>query len=606
MRTEKFGSFHRRTIVYFIIVGTFALFGFRLFQMQIVQHKLYDKKSARNSIKAIEQPPLRGIFYDRNMNVVVNNIPAYTLRITPAFYDKKLNHILETVLGVDSGYIHKILYENRYYSKYLPVRIKRGIDFKTVSWLEENSEHLPGVDYVVEMQRGYPAGIRGSHLFGYTKEISPRLLKKDKDNFYKPGDYIGYSGIEKAYEKYLRGKKGYKYVLVDSRRRELGSYKNGDDDIPSVKGNDLVLTIDEKLQKVAEEQLKGKRGAVVAIEPKTGEILALASAPDYDLSKFSYITSSKYLRSLYNDPNKPFFDRATMSAKPPGSTWKIMEAVAALDMGVITPQTTFLCKGGGTFYGRFFHCDGVHGNINVIHAIEKSCNTFFYNLIYKIGMDKWHQYANRFGFGKDTHIDVGDEVPGFVPDSKYYEKRYGSNWPRSIMASLGIGQGEVSVTPIQLAQYAAIIADDGVTYTPHVVRGYLKNGTKELVPFKHKKIDVGIRKSIFDIVKKGMYLVVNGQGTARAIKLKNIVIAGKTGTAQNPHGKDHALFICFAPFKNPKIAIAVVIENVGFGATYAAPIAQKLVETYLGNDSTKQEENVPDLKEKILGAGFAN
>ncbi|MEJ2618585.1 MAG: penicillin-binding transpeptidase domain-containing protein, partial [Ignavibacteriaceae bacterium] len=334
------------------------------------------------------------------------------------------------------------------------------------------------------------------------------------------------------------------------------------------------LSIDADVQRVAEEELKGKRGAVVAIEPKTGEVLALASAPDYDLNEFSYVTSKEYLQKLYNDPDKPFFNRATMSTKPPGSTFKILASIAALDLGVIDTATTFFCPGYFT-YGRVFKCDGVHGRLNVEHAIEKSCNVFFYNLIYKIGIDRWAEYARRFGFTRETGIDIGEEVSGFVPDSKYYEKIYGPKWPRSIMASLGIGQGEVNVTPIQLAQFAALVANDGHSYTPHIVKGYLENGTRKFVPFKFKAINVGINKKIFDIVKYGMYLVVNGAGTAAASRSKEIKFAGKTGTAQNPHGKDHALFIAFAPYKNPKIALSVVIENVGFGATYAAPIAKK-------------------------------
>ncbi len=575
--------------------------------MQIVNHEEYDEKSASNSIKAIEQVPLRGVFLDRNGEIVVSNLPAYTLRITPADYNTKLNKILENVLDVDSGYINKILFNNRTYSKYIPIRIKRGIDFKTVSWLEENSEFLPGVDYVVEMQRGYPAGIMGSHMFGYTKEISPDQLQKDND-YYDPGDYVGSNGLEKTYEKYLRGEKGYNYILVDSRRKEIGRFKNGSADLPSIKGNDLVLSIDADVQKAGEEAFKGMRGAFVAIEPKTGEVLALGSFPDYDLNRFSYVTSREYLNNLYSDKEKPLFNRATMSVKPPGSTFKIMEAIAALDLGLITTSTTFYCGGGFTF-GRFFKCHGVHGNINVVHAIEKSCNTFFYNLIYKIGLDNWYDYASRFGFAKRTGIDIGDEAKGFIPDSKYYEKIYGPNWPRSIMASLGIGQGEVSVTPVQLAQYTALIANNGVTYAPHLVKGYLDNKTKDFIPFKFKKIDLGIDKKVFDIVKEGMFLVVNGAGTATHIKMDNIKIAGKTGTAQNPHGKDHALFIAFAPFDNPQIAVAVIVENVGFGATYAAPIAKKMIEAFLLKDKTKQDEMKKyeqKLHQNIIGASFEN
>ena len=605
MRAEGFASVQRKSVLYFIISAMFGLLAFRLFQMQIIQQRTYNTQSANNSIKAIEQSPLRGVLYDRNMNVVVSNIPAYTLRIIPSEYDRKLNHLLETVIGVDSGYINKILYNNRMYSKYLPVRIKRGIDFKVVSWLEENSENLPGVDYVVEMQRGYPAGIRGSQMFGYTKEITPQLLEKNKD-YYKPGDVIGYNGIEKTYEKLLRGEKGYDYILVDSRRREISKFNEGKNDVPSIKGDDLVLSIDSDVQRVAEEELKGKRGAVVAIDPKTGEVLALASSPDYDLNQFSYVTTKDYLTKLYNDPDKPLFNRATMSAKPPGSTIKPCEAIAALDLGVITTSTTFFCNGTFT-YGRVFKCDAVHGSLNVVHAIEKSCNVFFYNLIYKIGMDNWVKYLHKFGFGKPTGIDIDEESAGFVPDSKYYEKLYGPRWPRSIMASLGIGQGELSITPIQLAKYAALIANDGVTYTPHIVKGYLEAGTKKMVPLKFKKIDIHIDKEIFDIVKEGMFLVVNGAGTARGIKSDQIQIAGKTGTAQNPHGKDHALFIGFAPYKNPKIAFAVVIENVGFGATYAAPIAKKIVEAYLLKDKKENAPKIiPEITQKYSGASIEN
>ena len=323
MKSENFASIKRKTIVYSIIVGSFLVFIFRLFQMQIIQHHTYEVKSADNSIKSIEQIPLRGVFFDRNGEVVVSNIPAYTLRITPAYYDTELNKLLESVLNVKPGYIKKILDNNKVYSRYVPIRIKRGVDFKVISWYEENSENLPGVDYIVEMQRGYPAGIMGSHMFGYTKEVAPQQLKKD--DYYKPGDYVGYNGIEKQYETYLRGEKGYNYILVDSKRKEIGKYKNGTDDVNSIKGEDLVLSIDADVQRVAEEELKGKRGAAVAIEPQTGEVLALVSAPDYDLNEFSYVTTKEFLQKLYDDPDKPFFNRATMSIKPPGSTFKISE-----------------------------------------------------------------------------------------------------------------------------------------------------------------------------------------------------------------------------------------------------------------------------------------
>jgi len=585
----SFASVNRKAILFGALTIVALIFSVRLFQMQIINQKMYDEKSAGNSIKAIEQIPFRGVFYDRNLNLLVDNIPAYTLQITPADYDTNLNKILDAVLDFDEGTISNILKKNRIYSKYVPIRIKRGIDFKVVSWLEENSNYLSGVDYIVEMQRGYPFGVMGSHLFGYSKEISPKQYQQEKD-YYRPGDYVGHTGIEKAYELELRGKKGFKYVLVDSKRKEIGRYKNGSVDRESIKGRDLVLSIDGYAQKTAEEEMKGKRGAVVAIEPATGEILALVSSPEFDLNQFSYVTTKEFLDKIYNDPNNPLFNRATMSLKPPGSTFKILAAIAALDMGVINANTTIYCGGGFTF-GRFFKCHGSHGSINVTHAIEKSCNTFFYNLIYKIGLNNLKSYALEFGFSNKTGIDIGEESAGLITDESYYEKIYGKNWPRSIMASLGIGQGEISVTPLQLAYFTAITANNGISYKPHVVKGYLDNNTREIINYNFPVTKTSVKKEVFDIVKEGMFLVVNGHGTATHIRSDEFKIAGKTGTAQNPHGKDHALFIGFAPYENPKIAIAVVVENVGYGGTHAAPIAKRVIESYLTKGKSRNQQN---------------
>ena len=592
MISERFASIQRKSILSVAILFFAIGIGFRLFQMQILNQNLYESKSADNSIKLIEQNPLRGVFYDRNHKLLVNNMPAYTLRITPLDYDTKLNNIIEKVLDLDSGYVDDILFQNRGNSKYQPIKIKRGVGFSAISWLEENAQHLPGVDYIIEMHRGYPAGVNGSHIFGYTKEITRRQLEQNKD-VYKSGDVIGYNGIEETYDQELRGKKGKRFILVDSRQKEIGSYNDGSDDILPVKGDDVVLTIEENTQKAAEEEFKNRRGALVAIDPGTGEILAFVSSPQYDLDQFSYITSADFLNKLYNDPDKPMFNRATMSIQSPGSTFKMLAAIAALDLGVITPSSTFYC-GGGVNYGRFFKCHGVHGNINVVQAIEKSCNSFFYQLIFKIGLDRWAEYCRRFGFDSKTNIDLGEESPGLIPDTKYYVKAFGPNWPKSIMLSLSIGQGEVSVSPLQLAQYTALIANNGKTFTPHLVHSYINSTGEEIRP-KVKAIDVGIDKNVFDIVKKGMYLVVNGSGTATNIRSDEYVISGKTGTAQNPHGDDHSWFVAFAPFDHPQIVVSVIVENVGFGSTYAAPIAKRIIETYLNS----LKDKTPDDKKTI-------
>ena len=581
MKTENFGSLKRKSIVYSVIIATMVILTGRLFQMQILNRVEYDMKATDNSIKSIELQPLRGVFYDRNYKVLVSNVPAYTIRITPAFYDTSLNKILEAVIGTEPGFVKNLLQKNKIYSRYLPVKVRRGVEFKVIAWYEENSDHLPGVDYIIEMQRFYPEGVMASHTFGYTKEISPEQLAREKD-LYKLGDYVGHTGIEKTYERLLSGKKGYKYVLVDSRQRQISRYLDGKDDVAPIKGNDLVLGIEASAQRVAEEEFIGKRGGLAAIDPSSGEIIAMVSAPDYDLNRFSYFTSKSFLDSIYSNPYTPLFNRATMSVHPPGSTFKMLSAIAALDMGVITTSTTITCGGGFTF-GRFFKCMHNHGTINVVTAIEKSCNSFFYRLIYKIGMDKWKEYSTKFGFGKMVGIDLTEEVAGLIPDENYYIKRYGDNWPKSIMASLGVGQGEVSVTPLQLALYGALIANNGKTKTPHIVRGYLDDDTEELVPLEYKEINTGVSQEALDVVKRAMYLVVNGAGTARHIKLPDVDICGKTGTAQNPHGKDHAWFVGFAPYENPKIAIAVLVENIGFGGTHAAPIAQKVIQTYMNS-----------------------
>jgi len=594
LKSETFASLQRRTIIYLAILISVAVIGFRLFEMQILNSESYELKSSDNSIKQVVVSPLRGIFYDRNMEVLVSNSPAYTLRIIPSDYDKNLNNILEKVIDADSGFISRVLEKNKHFSKYLPVKIKKGIDFHVVAWIEENSDNLPGVDYIIEMHRNYPAGVSGSHMFGYIKEISAKQLELEKE-YYKQGDNVGSNGIEKTYEKHLRGTKGKRFILVDSKRKNIGSYKNGADDDPSIKGYDLVLTIDADVQKIAEEEFEGKRGALVAIEPSTGEILALVSAPDYDLNQFSYLTSKDFLSKLYNDPEKPLFNRATMSVKPPGSTFKMLEAITALDLGLITPSTTFFC-GGGFTYGRFFKCHGIHGRVNVIKAIEKSCNTFFYQLIYKIGLERWKQYAEMFGFANKTNIDIGEETKGLIPDEKYYERIYGEKWPRSIMASLGIGQGEVSVSTIQLALYTSLLANNGKSFEPHFVKGYFDERVNALVRYKFKKKTVDIEEKHFDLVKEGMFKVVNGEGTATHIRSEDFEICGKTGTAQNPHGEDHALFVGFAPYDNPQIAFAIVVENVGFGGTHAAPIAKKIVEAYLN----KLKRNKSRLDESIM------
>ena len=579
-----FGTNFRKQIFQFLIVGFTLLLVLQLFRMQIVEQKFYAEKSDRNSIKRIVKHAPRGILYDRNFNILISNRPSYTLEITPDKYDKRNDKIIEDVIGVDSGYIQKVLGKKLSYSRFLPRKIKGDLNFQTISWLDEQSQFLPGVSYIIDLQRDYSFGINGSHFFGYTKEVSPQFYKKNK-GIYSIDDNVGVKGLEKTYEKYLRGVKGYDYIIVDSKRKTVGKYLNGKADKKPIKGDDLVLSLDVKAQLVARNELKNKKGAVVALDPKTGEILAFVSSPQYNLSTFSNIISNKEWEKLINDPNKPLFNRATMSIYPPGSTIKMIAAIAALEEGTVNKNWSVFCRGGYQLGNRFFRCDHYHGKTALTKAIEASCNTYFYTLILKLGLAKWHKYAALFGFGSKTGIDIPEETEGLLPDKKYLDKRYGKNkWSRGLLLNLVIGQGEMGVTPLQLAHYAALLANNGVTKKPHFVKGYVDKYTQQFVPFKYDNEVINISDKTLKIVKKAMFLVVNGkEGTARNISNSPYKIAGKTGTSQNPFGKNHSVFIAYAPADNPKIAIAVLIENIGYGSTYAAPIARDVIDAYLND-----------------------
>ncbi|MFA7228611.1 MAG: penicillin-binding protein 2 [Melioribacteraceae bacterium] len=588
MNDNYFGSFFRRRIVFVLIIGFFTLCVGQLFNMQILQQPVYSEKSDENSVKPIYQLAPRGILFDRNHQVLVGNKPSFTLRITPSNYDKKLSPFIEAILGANPGYINRILKINESYSKFIPRKIAKDVSFKVIAWYEENSSKLPGVDYVMETQRDYSFGISGSHMFGYTKEIPMSTYQKRKSE-YDIGDEIGFNGIEKTYEDYLRGEKGIKYMLVDSRQKTIGRYMNGGEDQPAVKGDDLVLTIDKDAQRVAEEAFKDKRGAVVALEPSTGEVIAFLSAPQYNLEDFAKVTSNEVWRELNTNPDKPMFNRASMSTFAPGSTFKMISAIAGLEEGIIDTNTTIVCRGGYQFGDRFFKCLHVHGTVDVEASIEKSCNTFYYSLVNKLGLDIWSKYAKKFGFGSKTRIDIPEESSGIVPTRDYYNRVYGKNgWTKGFVISLGIGQGELNVTPLQLAQYTALFANSGKSAHPHFLKSFFDPKTNERYEVKPQYYDIGISKQSFDIVRKAMFLVVNGAGTATNIRLPDIAIAGKTGTAQNPHGKDHAIFVGFAPYDNPKIAIAVIVENAGFGSTAAAPIARDIIKAYLQKSDNTQ------------------
>lgn len=556
--------------------------GGRLVQLQVINPDKFVKDASRNSVKTIITTPARGLIFDRNNKLLVDNKPSYSVTVTKKEFDTNNIPSVSSLIGVEPDYMREELKKIEGTNRFIPTRIMRDVDFRVISFIEENRELLKGIDYSIDPIRLYPTFFRGTHIIGYTKEISQNMLKKQQGDYYKQGDLIGTTGLESGYENYLRGEKGYEFILQDSKGREVGPLNDGANDVKSVAGYDLILSIDADVQKYAEDLLQGRTGGIVAIDPQNGEVICLVSKPDYDLNDFSGKLSPKVWNALNTDPDKPLFNRATQTRYPPGSTYKMVSALASLEEGIMKPNSTIVCEGSFRFGDKVFKDHGAFGSIGFTTSIEHSSNVFYYKLVLKIGLDNWTKYGKMLGFGDRTGIDIPEETTGLLPSTAYYNKKYGpKGWTQGYVVSLGIGQGELGVSPVQMANYTAMLSNSGTYYQPHLVR-FLKNpNTGELIPVNYKKRELEIKKEYFKIIQKGMYLVVNGNGTARSIRTSDVQIAGKTGTAQNPHGRDHSWFIAYAPADDPKIAICVMVENAGFGATVAAPIAQRIILKYL-------------------------
>lgn len=596
--TEFAESSSRKRIFYTAIAGIFLFFGVRLGQLQVVYQDLYGKKSEENSIRPTTRNPIRGYMFDRHGKLLVDNRPSYTVTITPAEFDRKTVDDLARILHIDPASILDRVRKGKEYNRFAPTKIKRDIDFPTLSLLEESRDRFPGVDYEIESKRYYPTKAKAPHLFGYTKEISERQLAEGGEEYHQ-GDLIGASGIEAAYETYLRGEKGVEFITVNAKGQILGSYNNGKNDVPPREGNDLVLTLDGNLQAFAESLLTNKHGTIVALDPSNGGVLALASKPDFDPMLFSGVTSPEIWTALTMDPGKPLFNRATLTRYPPGSTFKIVLAAAALQEGVINTSYRVHCTGAFRFGNKIFKDLHVHGSTNIYEAIQKSCNVFFYTVMLKTGLERWEHYAQEFGFGSATGIDILEENPGLLPSEEYYDRVYGKGkWTQGFLVSLAIGQGEVGVSPIQMACYAMVLANKGIYYQPHVVAAVRNKsvGTAEHLQFTSRKVNIG--NAVWDVIREGMYRCVNVLGgTGGAAKVPGVTVGGKTGTAENPHGKDHAWFVGFAPFDQPQIAICVMVENAGFGGSAAAPIAGLCIEKYLYGDIIRDKIQQPSIAE---------
>ncbi len=569
-----------RGVVLLALLGIAAKLG----DMQLVNEVIYGKKSEDITTRIIVQQPLRGEIFDRSGKVMVENDPAFEVSVIPSEFKDDQIPRLAALLKIDSSDIVRRIKIGEAISPYFPVRLKRDISPAMLYSIEEHLRKFKGVYFESEPKRVYVGQARAAHILGFTKEISERQLETMGD-YYKPGDVVGYTGLEASYETMLRGQKGYKYLAVNAVGKVVGPYDNGRLDVPAQDGSDLYLCVDEGLQAEAESLLAGKRGAIVALDPDNGGVLALASSPDFNPAVFSGYTSDAQWRKLVDNPDKPLFDRATMAALPPGSTFKMVLASAALQDDVINTNWTIDCKGSMLYGGRIFHCNDneAHGVVNVIQGLEVSCNVFFYNLMLKVGFQTWTKFGRMFGFGQKTGIDLQNESAGILPSKEYFDKIFGKDrWTNGYLLSLAIGQGEVSVTPLQLAAYVMSIANYGNYYQPHLVRYIKDTRTGKIYYTQYNDRKIPISKQVFDLVREGMYLVVNGPlGTGHAARLPDIAVAGKTGTAQNPRGKADSWFVAFAPFDHPKIALAILVENSGYGGAVCAPMARKLIKYYL-------------------------
>jgi penicillin-binding protein 2 len=456
-----------------------------------------------------------------------------------------------------------------------------------ISILEEQARDYPGISYSVESVRRYQNDISAGTFIGYTGEVSPKELESEIYKDYRPGSLVGKKGVERTYDHRMRGLEGTRYVEVSARGQIIGKYRDKPE-IPPRPGNDIVLTIDNDLQRFIVANFDSVKccGAVVAMEPHNGAILALASFPEFDPNLFSGVIPPKVWDSINTDTTYPLFNRPLTGEYPPGSTTKLITAGAVLEEKLVTP--TFLlesCRGGMQFGNRFFRCwdPAGHGRTNVYEAIEQSCDVYFYQVGKMLGIDTWADYARQCGFGKETGIDIPSEKKGVVADTEFFDKRDGKGkWSPNEALNLAIGQGAFSVTPLQLAQFYCGLANGGVVYRPHLIKEFLKaDGSIEAF-----RPEVSFRlpftKTTLEVLTQALDSVVQGDhGTARGQQNEFFRIAGKTGTAQNPHGDDHAWFACYAPCDNPRIVVVVLVENAGHGSEEAAPLAGKILKYYL-------------------------
>ncbi len=566
-----------------IIVAILGVLGLRLAQLQILDVEAYTGESRSNAVREKRVQPARGAVFDRNGIMMVDNEPTYTVTITPRTFDPQNVPLLANLLEVPDSLVVARLQEARRFSSFQPSRAFREVPFDVFSRVVENLYRLPGVFYEEEFKRRYHTRATAAHALGYIREITQSELSRLREKGYRQGDLIGKSGIEKNYEGYLRGRLGSELKMVNVHGLEVKSYQDGMHDLDPLSGFNLHLGIDAGVQALAESLFVNKRGAAVALDPNTGAIIAMVSKPDFDPGLFSQSVDPATWNYLNNSPEKPLYNRATMNLLPPGSTWKPFMALMSLQEGNITPTQTYRCPGYHPFGGASLFRDmQAHGSIAMREAIQRSCNTYFFEMMMRSDVDTFSKYAHLFGFGEEAPTDILEQTPGLIPDSAYYNRAYPRGWTAGYSINLGIGQGDMGVTPLQLARYVAAIANKGKLMPPHLVTKLEHPESYEVVyPTLPAPREIPIEEAHFDVVREGMKRVMEA-GTGYWLQIPGIPSAGKTGTAQSPgRRKDNSLFIMFAPYDDPQIAIAVEVENAGFGATAAAPIASFMAELYL-------------------------
>ncbi len=589
-----------------VIISVFTVVVFvylcRLFYLQVVEDRF--KLSANdNVLRRVVDFPARGLVYDRKGRLLVYNQTVYDLMVLPKEVKPFDTIDLCNILAITIEDCRKKLKKARSYSPYKESVFEKQISTETYGTLQEKLFKFKGFSVLTRTVRKYPFN-SAAHLLGYLGEVDEKVVAKNP--YYLMGDYIGISGIEQSYEKELRGRRGVRYAMVDVFNREKGRFQEGRYDTLAVSGDNLTLSLDAGLQQYAERLLKNKIGSAVAIDPSTGEILAMVNSPSYDPNLMVGRARSKNYGTLLKDESKPLFNRAMMAYYPPGSTFKIINSLIGLQEHVITEHTYIGCAQGYRVGNIFVHCHPHSSPTQIRGAIATSCNAFycqtFRNVIdnrkyesTEMAFDKWRNYVLSFGVGVKLNVDMPHELKGNVPTVEYYNKFFGKgSWKSSTIISLSIGQGELGITPLQMANVACIVANKGYYYVPHVVK---EIGSKHYLPSQFKvKHYTMVDPAYYDIIQDGMQMVFDA-GTARGSRVDSLVMCGKTGTAQNPHGKNHSVFFCFAPRQNPKIAVAVLVENAGQGAQFAAPIASLMVQKYL-LDTIKR----PDLELRMLDA----